>query len=451
MPVIKSVEMKNKNDMKHFFSLLMVLSVLTIQAQPTWTLDACINYALEHNLDMKKSGLAMQQAEYQFQSSRYAWLPKISAHAGEYLGFGQSPSYTGVYIPDNSSSSSFGANVSLPLFQGLNLYHTAKADALNLQAAQKDKEAAIINLKLNVMAFYMQVLYSKEKLEMASEQVKLSELQLDKTRQLFENGRLTESDVYESKAQLANDKANLTQAQAERDLSLLNLTQLLELENDKDFDVVTPDTFFEGLDLHLFSPQATIEQALLHQPVMEAARLRLQKMHYELKASKAAWYPNLDFYASYSNGHYRYFSDAYPYTPIAEQLKRNSRTQVGVSLNIPIFNGMQTKYRVKMSESAIADSQLELENAEKSLRKEIRQAYCNAEAARQKMEAMENSKEASRIAYEYAQAGFEMGKKTLLELNETKTRYQKAQSDLLQARYEYMYRCKIIGFYRNMD
>ena len=131
-------------------------------------------------------------------------------------------------------------------------------------------------------------------------------------------------------------------------------------------------------------------------------------------------------------------------------MKRNSRTQLGVSLNIPIFNGMKTKYRVKMTELSIADEQLNLENTEKTLRKEIQQAYGNAKAAEQKMTAMENSLEASRVAYEYANAGFEMGKKTLLELNESKTRYYKAESDLLQARYEYLYRCKIIEYYRNV-
>ncbi|MGP1446626.1 MAG: TolC family protein [Candidatus Limimorpha sp.] len=443
--------MKNKNDMKRLFSLILVLSALTAQAQQTWTLDACIAYAIEHNIDMKKSELATRQAEYQYKASRYAWLPKLSANAGEYLGFGQSPSYTGVYIADNSSSTSFGANLSLPLFQGLELYHNAKADALNLQASEMDREAAKLNLELNVMAFYMQALYSKERLEMAKEQVKLATEQWEKTQQLFANGRVPESDVYESKAQLASDKANLTQAQTDCELSLLNLTQLLELEDMNKFDVVAPDAFFEGLDIGPSSPQAVIEQALLHQPAMEAARLRLQKMHYDLKATKAAWYPNLGFYAGYSNGHYRYFSEAYPNTAFSEQLKRNGRTQVGVSLNIPIFNGMQTKYRVRISELAIADRQLELENTEKNLRKEIRQAYCNAQAARQKMEAMSNSLEASLLAYEYAKAGFETGKKTLLEVNESKTRYQKAESDLLQARYEYLYRCKIIGFYRDRD
>jgi len=434
-----------------FLIMLLVATVFTVQAQKVWTLDECINYALEHNLDLRKTQLAREQADYQWKMSKNAWLPTLSANAGEYLGFGQSPSYTGVYVSDNSSSASFGANLSLPLFQGLNLYNTAKADALNLQATDQDQKAAQLNLKLNVMAFYMQVLYGKEQVEIARRQTELSAEQLEKTQQLFESGRIAEADVYESQAQLASDQANLTQAETDLALSLLNLTQALEIEDDEAFEVSTPEAFFANEEQEIGTPQATIAQALLNQPVMEAARLRLQKSQYDLKASKSAWYPSLDFYAGYSNGLYHYFGDNYPNTPIDEQLKRNNRAQLGFSLNIPIFNGMKTKYRVKMTELSITDQQLDLENTEKTLRKEIRQAYGNAKAAQQKMAAMENSLEASRVAYEYAKAGYDMGKKTLLELNESKIRYHKAESDLLQARYEYLYRCKIIEYYRNAE
>jgi len=438
--------------MKKLSLLLLLLTFAGYtHAQKVWTLNECIQYALEHNLDLKKTQLARQQAEYQYKMSQNAWLPTLSANAGEYFGFGQSPSYTGVYVSDNSSSASFGANLSLPLFQGLNLYNTAKADALNLQASEKDQEAAQLNLKLNVMAFYMQVLYGKEQVEIARRQTELTAEQLQKTQQLFESGRIAEADVYESRAQLATDQANLTQMETDLALSLLTLTQALEIEDSENFEVSDPEAFFADQSPELDTPQSTITLALMNQPSMEAARLRLQKSHYDLKVAKSAWYPSLDFYAGYSNGLYHYFSDNYPNTPINEQLKRNSRAQLGVSLNIPIFNGMKTKYRVKMTELSIDDQQLTLENTEKTLRKEIQQAYGNAKAAKQKMEAMVNSLDASRIAYEYAKAGYDMGKKTLLELNESKIRFHKAESDLLQARYDYLYRCKIIDLYRDAE
>ena len=202
---------------------LLIATMLSVQAQKVWTLDQCIDYALEHNLDIRKSQLAQQQAEYQYKASKSAWLPTLNANAGEYFGFGQSPSYTGVYVSDNSSSSSFGANLSLPLFQGLNLYNTTQANALNLQASEKDYDAAKLNLKVSVMGFYMQVLYGKEQVEIARRQTELSAEQLQKTQQLYENGRIAEADVYESQAQLALDQSTLTQAETDLSLRLLTL------------------------------------------------------------------------------------------------------------------------------------------------------------------------------------------------------------------------------------
>ena len=188
---------KNRMTMKRFILItLLVATVFSVQAQKVWTLDECINYALENNLDLRKIQLTRQQAEYQWKISKNAWLPTLSANAGEYFGFGQSPSYTGVYVSDNSSSASFGANLSMPLFQGLNLYNTAKADAFNLQAAEMDEEAARLNLMISVMGFYMQVLYNKEAVEIARKQVELSSDQLQKTQQLYESGRVAEADVY---------------------------------------------------------------------------------------------------------------------------------------------------------------------------------------------------------------------------------------------------------------
>ena len=213
------------------------------------------------------------------------------------------------------------------------------------------------------------------------------------------------------------------------------------------FDVVDPEAFMTDDELSLVSPQSTIQHALNHQPEMQAAQLRLQQAHYDLKAAKSAWYPSLSFYGGYSNGYYHYFTNDNANIPLSQQLKTNGRTQLGLSLNIPIFNSMQTKYRVKMTELGIENQQLNIENTSKKLKKEIQQAYYSAVAAKQKYVAADNSLKSSQLAYEYAQAGFEAGKTTLMELNESKNRLYKAESSLLQAKYEYLYRCKVMAFY----
>ena len=430
------------------FSIL-AFSFVEVNAQQVWTLQQCIDYAMEHNTGILQSRLQQQNADYQLKMSQNAWLPTVSANASEGLGFGQSPSYTGVYVSDNSSSASVGLNVSMPLFQGLNIYNTTKADQLNLQATIQDLEAAKRDLSLTIMAYYMDVVYCKELKGVAERQLELSENQHQRTQELFEVGKVPESNVYESAAQVASDRASLTEAENNLMLRLLDLTQAMEIDNIEDFDVVAPDRFMTEDELPLVSAQTTIQHALSHQPEMLSAQYKLEQAQYELKTAKSAWYPSLSLYGGYSNGYYHYFSNNNTNVPFSEQIKTNGRTQVGVSLNIPIFNGMQTKYRVKMTELGIDNQQLNIENTSKKLKKEIQQAYYNAVAAKQKYVAAENSLTSSQLAYEYAQAGYEAGKSTLMELNESKNRLYKAESSMLQAKYEYLYRCKVMDFYND--
>lgn len=431
-------------------TLLLVATValaFSASAQQVWTMQQCIDYALEHNIGIQQSQLSRQNADYQYEMTKDSWLPSINASAGEYLGFGQSPSYTGVYVPDNSSSTSVGLDVSLPLFQGLSIYNSTKSSYLNLEACTQDLEAAKRDLRLTIMAYYMQVVYCKELKGVAEQQLELSQNQYEMTRQLYEVGRKAEADVYESKAQVAANQSSLTEADNNLMLSLLDLTQVMEIESIENFDVVSPDEFLDLIDYQLPSPQTTIENALNQQPIMQAAQLRLQQSLYDLKVAKSAWYPSLSFFGGYSNGYYNYFTKGYDNIPLPDQIKMNSRAQLGFSLNIPIFNRMQTRYRVRMAEVNIENHTLEIENKSKALKKEIQQAYYNALAAEQKYNSADNALKSSQMAFDYAEAGFEAGKTTQMELNESRTRLYQAESALLQAKYEYLYRCKVMEFY----
>lgn len=431
-------------------TLLLVATValaFSASAQQVWTMQQCIDYALEHNIGIQQSQLSRQNADYQYEMTKDSWLPSINASAGEYLGFGQSPSYTGVYVPDNSSSTSVGLDVSLPLFQGLSIYNSTKSSYLNLEACTQDLEAAKRDLRLTIMAYYMQVVYCKELKGVAEQQLELSQNQYEMTRQLYEVGRKAEADVYESKAQVAANQSSLTEADNNLMLSLLDLTQAMEIESIENFDVVSPDEFLDLIDYQLPSPETTIENALNQQPIMQAAQLRLQQSLYDLKVAKSAWYPSLSFFGGYSNGYYNYFTKGYDNIPLPDQIKMNSRAQLGFSLNIPIFNRMQTRYRVKMAEVNIENHTLEIENKSKALKKEIQQAYYNALAAEQKYNSADNALKSSQMAFDYAEAGFEAGKTTQMELNESRTRLYQAESALLQAKYEYLYRCKVMEFY----
>ncbi len=429
--------------------LLIIISIValsfSVRAQKVWTLEECVDYAMEHNLTIVQSVISQNSAEYQYKASKNAWLPTISADASQSFGFGQSPSYNGVYVSDNSASLSFGISANMPLFNGLNLYHQTKASRLEMNASKKDLEAAKYDLKLLIMSYYMQVVFNKELKAIAEKQLALTEEQHSKTQQLYELGKVAESNVYESAAQVATAKSTLVQAENSLILSILDIVQALELESIEDFNVVSPDSF-EIEDLTLPSQEATYDFAVEHQPKMEAANLRLEKSYSEVKASKSSWYPSLSLFAGYSNGYYKYFSNDYN-TPFDEQLQNNGRTSFGVSLRVPVFNAMQTKYRVEQTKLSIQNQELAISNTKKELKKEIQQAYYNALAAEQKYKAADETYQSADIAYQYSSESFDAGRTTLLELNESKNRLFKSESEMLQAKYEYLYRVEVLNFY----
>ena len=173
--------------MKKFVLIITIITAsFASRAQKVWTLDECVDYAMEHNLTILQSIVSQNNAELKYKMAKNAWLPTVSADASESFGFGQSPSANGVYVSDNSSSTSFGISVGMPLFNGLNLYHETKSSSLELNAAKKDLEAAKYDLKLLIMSYYMQVVYNKEIKAVAEKQLTLTEEQHSKTQQLYE-------------------------------------------------------------------------------------------------------------------------------------------------------------------------------------------------------------------------------------------------------------------------
>ena len=427
--------------------IAIIITSLAARAQKEWTLDECVDYAMEHNVAILRSVVSQSNAEFQHKMSKNAWLPTVSAEASQSLGFGQSPSANGVYVQNNSSSTSLGISLGMPLFNGLSLYNQTKASSLEYEASKKDLEAAKYDLKLLIMSYYMQVVYNKEIKAVAEKQLTLTEEQHSKTQQLFELGKVPESNVYESAAQVATAKSSLVQADNNLMLSILDIVQALELETVDGFDVVSPENFAVINQSSLPSQEMTYDFALNHQPKMEAANMRLKKAYFDVKSTKSAWYPSLSFFAGYSTGYYNYFSKGYENEPFNDQLSNNGRTSLGVRLNIPIFNAMQTKYRVEQTKLSIQNQELAISTAQKELKKEIQQAYYNALASEQKYKAAEETFQAAEIAYRFSTESFEAGRATLLELNESKNRLFKSESEMLQAKYEYIYRVKVLEFY----
>lgn len=420
-------------------------------AQNAWTLKECIDYATEHNIDVRKRILEHRKQEINVNTAQWSRLPDLNSSMDQSFYFGRGPGRDGTYQDQSQASSSFGISTSVPVFNGLRIMNQVRARKFDLQAAIEDLNKAKEDLALNVTAYYLKVLLNKELERIAADQIKLSQLQLQNTEVLVNNGKSPESELYESRATLAKDEVSLTDASNNLKLSLLDLSQLLNLDSLEGFDVSIPDVDGVVLNeaLKLMTPSEVYTRSIGNRPAIKAAENSLQSSIKNLKITKADFYPSLSFGASYNNSYYHTYNlaEEETNTSFARQIRHNGSESVRLSLNIPIFNRLATRNQVRVSRLSIEGQELALQEAKQALFKEIQQAYYNASAAHATFRSSEKAVEASQIAFKYEEQKYIAGKSTTFQYNDVKMRLTKSLSDLAQAKYDFIFSSKILDFY----
>lgn len=415
-----------------------------------WTLENCIRYAQEHNITLKQREQDERQREVELHTSRFSWLPDLNAGLSQSFDFGRSPSRTGVITDQNSANTTFNLNLTMPLFDGLRTPNDIAAKKLNLKAATESLNKAREDLAVNIASYFLQVLYNRELESIARLQVDFSTKQVEQTKALVDAGRQPLSELYNIKAQLAEDEVSLTEATNNVRLALLDLAQSLELERlEEQFDVSAPeiDDPVERYMSSILPPDDIYNRALAIKPQIREQEYLLQGLQKQLRVAQAAYYPQLSFGASYSNGYYHYYTGDVESLPLSDQLNQNGRKTIGFTLSIPLFNRFATRNAVRSARISILNQQLAMDDTKKTLYKEIQQAYFNATAAQEKYRSSEKSVLAAREAFSYAENKYNAGKSTVYELNEAKTQYAKSLASEAQAKYEYVFRVKILEFY----
>ena len=418
-----------------------------------WSLEACINYAYANNIQLTQKMEEQEARKVELHTSKHSWLPAVNANMGQSFQFGRSTSKSGVIVDQNAANTTFNINLDMPIFDGFKIPNDIAARKLDLQAAIESLNKAKEDLAVNIASYYLQVLYNKELQRVAQLQVDLDREQVNKTEAMVNAGKVPLSQLYDIKAQLARDEVTLTEATNNVQLALLDLAQSLELErSDRSFDVVTPqitDAVAENMS-SILPPETIFDQAVTFKPQIKEQEYLLESQKRMLKVAQAGYYPKLNFGASYSNGYYHTsMGGEYADTrSFGDQLKQNGQKIVGFSLSIPLFNRFQVRNSVRSARIGINNQQLLLENSKKTLYKEIQQAYYNATAAQEKYTASDKSVASSREAFSYAQARYEAGKSTVFEFNEAKTKYAQSLAEQAQAKFDFIFRAKILDFYR---
>lgn len=431
-----------------------LLLVGSVQAQKQWSLAECVDYAVEHNIDIRRQALAVENAELDLNTARNSRLPNLNASAGENFNFGRSQSMsTGIYEANQTASTSLGASSSIPVFQGFRITRQIESNRLDVLAATEGLARATEDLGLQVAGYYLDALLKKELLAVAGEQVEMTRGQVERTEVLIEAGRVPLSQRYEIEAQLARNELTLTTAKNDLDGSLLDLAQLLNLPEPAGFDVADPDTAEGAVAAgrgSLLSPESIYDQALTIRPHIREAEYRLESSLNDVRVARAARLPSLSLGLSYSSGYSYIFNrdGTAPIDPFFDQIRNNQRQSVGLSLNIPIFNRMQTRNQIRAAELASRSRELDLDNAKLVLYKEIRQAWQSAVAAESRHTATERAYRASSTALDYARERYDVGKMTVYELAEAQMQLVSSRSEQLQAKYEFLFRTRVLDFYR---
>ena len=433
-----------------------------------WTLEECIDYAIEHNINIKQKALQKENAEIELHTAKMSRLPDLNASMGQGWNFGRSNNTpSGIYENQTMSNSSLSVSSSMPLFTGFKIQNQIEQNKLQLEATMQSLERAKEDLSLNIASLFLQVLFNREILRVNEEQLSLSQTQVEKTQRLVEFGKVPQAQLYDIEAQVAKDEVSVIQAQNNLQLSLLDLTQSLELERVSDFDVAIPvlGDVVENNMKSILPPEHIYDNAVNFKPQIKERELLVKSAEKSLRIAQSGYYPSLYLNLSYNN---RYFYDftnegriyTDPYDPdnpfifhnesFRHQFKNNGGEYIGLSLNIPIFNRFTVKNQVKSARLNIQNQQLALDDVKKTLFKEIQTAYSNATAAQAKYNATQKAVEASQESFKHAQERYEIGKSSVFEFNEARTKLFQSLSEQIQAKYDFIFLSKILDFYNGL-
>lgn len=406
-----------------------------------WSLDSCISYAVSHNLTVKARALERDNAELSLTSAKDNYLPKASAYASQNFAFGRGLNSENTYSDRNTSNFSWGANISLPLFQGLSTYRGVEYAKVNLTQMVHQWEAAKDDVTLNVISSYLQVLYNGELLQLARLQRDLSEVELKRRHELLEAGRIAELDVLEAEAQLAQDELSVVNAANDRSIALLDLSQLLQLTDTIGFDIAP----LQESRMPILSVNDVYANAMTNNHSILAARTGIEAADKNISVAKTGYIPTLSFSAGIGSSYYHL--SGVPNEGFGPQMRHNLSKSIGFSLNVPLFDGFSTRNNIRRAKIQRLSAELQYEEAATSLYKTIRQAYFQAVGAEKKKASALAALNSTKAAFEAMQVKYNYGKANATEYEQAKTAYIRSKAEELQARYESILRLRILAFY----
>ena len=439
--------------MKNIFRYMLTAAATAcnyvfVLAQQPWSLEQCIDYAIEHNLTIKQQEANRDQSKIELNTAKWSRLPDLNGSASHSFNFGRSLQANNTYQSINTQNTGLNLSTSIPLFTGLQIPNNIALSKLNLKAAIEDLNKAKEDISIQVASAYLQVLFNEELSKVAHEQVRLSKEMLEQQSAYYKVGKVSESEWREAQSRVAQDQLSAVQADNNFRLALLDLSQLLELSSPDNFSIVSPDIDEADLIGNLTSPTEIYNQAVLTKPSIKAAQYRLEGAAHNIRIARSAYYPQLSFGAGLSTNYYK--MSGRNNAGFGSQLQDNFSQYLGLSLSIPIFNRLSTRNRVRSARIQQTTLGWQLEESKKTLYKEIQQAYYNAVSAESQYQSSITADKAAEVSFNLMKEKYVNGKANSTQYNEARTNWMKAVSDRIQAKYDYLFRTKILDFYKGV-
>lgn len=448
-----------------FYGLLTLLfGFPAVQADEIWDIEQCIRHAVEHNIQVKQGLNTVETARVDNAQTKLNYLPNLNAGLGYNVSFGRSLDPTTYnYVSGQTVQNASGSlSLSTTVFAGMQKLHTMRRSEFSLMASVQDVERIKDEITVSVAAAYLQILYNKEQVAVSEAQIATLRGQIERTSKLVEAGALAVGSRLELEAQLASEQYNLVNYKNQLANSLLTLTQLLELRDVPEFDVEVPDSvaLAAAMDAHGLRDVGEIYDVALGLPRIEVTKWQRKMAEQDVSLARARYYPSLGFGASYGSS----WSDArqkpqmgqdgrpyYTRYPFFDQLGDNASSAVQFNLSVPIFGGLNTRNAVRKTKIALRNADLGVKLAEDRLYKEIQQAWTDARGALERYRSARSSVVSNAESFRNTEQKFNAGAATAVDYNVAKNNLLTAQSLMLQARYEYIFKVKILDFYRGVE
>ncbi len=439
--------------MKRIFYILILTAVFTAAfttapAQEKWTLEQCIDYALENNIMIKQYLLNSTYRENLHEQSKNNRLPGVSANVNQGFNFGRSINPDNTYENINSASTGASANANVLIWQGGTVNNTIKQREFELKASLEDFQKAKDDVTLNIASAYLEILFAKELIKVSESQIEQTRLQLERTSALADAGRVARGALLELEALLAREELNLVNRENTLQIAYLNLAQMLELDDYSNFEIAVPEMPEIKSQSSLASSAVVFDRAVQNRPEIRSAAHQLSAAKMQVKIAEGARMPTLSASAAVYTDYYN--SNQVDFGNFSDQFNDNLRESVGLNLSIPVFSRFNNRTNIANAKLQLQGQELELEAAKKELRRQIEQAHVNALAAMKRFTANRTAVESMVESFRYVEEKYSAGRVSPVEYNDAKTNLGIAESDLIQAKYEFIFRSKILDFYNGI-